>query len=147
MIGSIHADDVLLIEASARRVYEQPMRQFQGQQSMDFVRIVLVPTQMAVYNSLNSGSIDIRSRQRTLVQKHLTNVVAQVVSVPNAEMERLVTPKPDTLQMQGREHVIDARHPLRHTHVIGVFSFKEELEVPVGENAIQPAAASIRSYL
>src|SRR5437016_4194515 len=48
--------------------------------------------------------------------------------------------------MKGRERVIDSRHPLGHSHIIGVFSFEEELEVPVAENAIQPGYATISSY-
>src|SRR5271156_925289 len=61
-------------------------------------------------------------------------------------MEGLVTPEPDTLQMKGCECVIDARHPLGHSHVVSVFRFKEKFEVQVSQRAVEPARPAIGSY-
>src|SRR5580700_4237058 len=105
------------------------MRQFQRQQSVNLVSMVFVAAQMAIHYPFDSCPADVRTRQRTVVQKDLAHVIAELVPIPHAKMEWLVTSEPDTLQMQGGEHVIDASHPLGHTHVIGVLRLKEKLEV------------------
>src|SRR5580658_5126775 len=101
---------------------------------------------MAVYNPLQVRTVDIRPRQRPIVEKNLAHVIPQLISIPDTKMERLVAAEPDTLQVERRKHVIDARHPLRHSNVIRIFRFKEELEVHVRQRAIESAGATIGSY-
>ena len=75
---------------------EQPVRQFQGQQPVDLSRIIAVSTQMPIDNPFHSGRSEIGPGQRTFVEKHLAHVIMEVVSIPDAEMERFVTAEPDT---------------------------------------------------
>src|SRR5258708_616285 len=41
--------------------------------------------------------------------------------------------------------MVDLRHPLGHPHVIRILGFKEELEEPMCEHAVEAAGASIGS--
>src|SRR5579864_1505312 len=115
------------------------MRQFQRQQSVNLVGMVFVTAQMAIYHSFDSCATDIGPCERTIVQKDLAHVIAQVVSIPNAEMERLVPSEPDPFKVERGEHVVDTRHPLRHTHVVGILCLKEKLEVQVRQCTIESA--------
>src|ERR1035441_2391199 len=120
-------------------INKQSMCQFQRQQSVNLVGMVFVAAQMAIHNPFDSCPAYVRPRQRTIVKKDLAHVITEVVSIPNAEMEWLVASEPDTLQMQRREHVINARHPLGHPHVIGILRLEEKLEVQARQFTIETA--------
>src|SRR6266481_6095415 len=100
------------------------MCEFKRQEPMDLSGIVSIALQVPVYNVSDRFRIDIRARQRPLVEKHFADVVGKFVAVPDLEMKHLVTTQPDALQVKRSEQVVHLSDPLWHAVVIGIFSFE-----------------------
>src|ERR1700722_16973087 len=112
---------------------------------MNFIGMVFIAAQVTIHHPLDGCPVKIRPCQRTIIEKDLAHVIAQLVSIPDTEMEWLVPSKPDPLQVKRCKRVIDTPHPLGHAHVISVFCFKEKLEVQVRQRAVEPARTAIGS--
>jgi hypothetical protein len=87
---------------------------------------------MAAYRGLEAFAINMRAGKRALVEQGFLNVSRQSIPVPNAEMKGLVAPEEQSFQVERRKCMVEARQPLRHTHVISVFGFELKLKEAPG---------------
>ena len=75
---------------SRLRIQEQPMQQFHRQEFMDFVGVVAVPAQMSLHGGFNAFAVKVRPRKGAGVEQHLSYVFGQSITVPDAEMRKLM---------------------------------------------------------
>ena len=98
---------------------------------MDLVGVVSIPFEVTSHDGIETFSFDMRPRETARVEQHFSNVTSEDIPVPDAKMEDLVSPEEETFEAQRRESVVNPSDPLRHSHVIAILRFEQELEKPL----------------
>ncbi len=97
---------------------------------------------MSLHDGFEAFPFEPWPRHRSLVKQHFPNILRESIPVPDAEMEDFMPPKEEAFEAQGRENMVQARHPLRHPHIIPVLRFEQELEEYPGGSLRENASTS-----
>ena len=104
------------------------MKEFQGQNLVDLVRIVSVALEMTPHYRFQCFPFHIWPGKTAWIQQHFLHVTSEDTPVPGPKMEDLVSAKKKPFESERRKSMVEASHPLRHSHVVGVLCFEEQLE-------------------
>lgn len=104
------------------------MNNFQGQYLMDFGSVVSIALQVAPNHFLQPLSLNIWPAKTARVQEHFPNISSECISVPDPEMEDLVSSEEEMFEMKSGKGTVYLGHPLRHSHVVGILRFKLDLQ-------------------
>jgi hypothetical protein len=125
------------------RIHKQSVGKFQREQSVDFGRVIPISFDMTFHYRSNRFRFYIWPRKGPRIEQHFSDVVCQLVAIPHSEMENLVPPEPDALQVEWSKQVVHLSDPLWHPVIVGIFSLEQELKQASSEYAIEPANATI----
>jgi len=90
--------------------------------------MVSIPSQVALHHSFEPFALHVRSGECAWIEKNFPYIFSQIVSIPDAKIEDLVSTQKQTFPAKKRDGMVDTRQPLRHPHVVGIFRLKRELE-------------------
>ena len=111
-----------------RMAQKEAVNQFERQQSVDLAGVVSIALQMTPHDCLDPFSFDVLPGEATRIEQNLLNIAGKRITIPHAEMKRLVPSQKETFKMKRRKRMVDAGQPLRHADVVGVFGLERELE-------------------
>src|SRR5208283_915747 len=103
------AKDTLTLRRSL--VHEGPVDKFQSQQLVDFRRIVAATFRMPIDDGFDRPALEVWPGKALRVKQHFLNVPREPVSVPDAEMAKLMPAQKQAFQMERGECMIDPGHP------------------------------------
>ena len=101
---------------------------FQSQNLVDGSSVVEASCEMALHDSFDLLSIQVRSRKRAWIQQHFPNVPGEGIPIPHPKMIKLVPAEEKSLEVEQRKQMIASGHPLRHAVVVGVLRLDSEFE-------------------
>src|SRR5271157_6514962 len=77
-------------------------------------------TEMPRHHGLNLFRVKIRAGKGLGVQEHLPNVIGQGIAEPYTVVGELMAAEKHSIEVEGREKVVNAGHPLGHSIVVSV---------------------------
>src|SRR5260370_32275016 len=95
---------------------------------MDLAGVVGLSLHMLLHHPFDKVPLEVRTRQRARVEQDLSNVARKPIAVPHAVMSELMPSQEKVLKVQWGERVINSRHPLWHSVIIGVLCAEGELQ-------------------
>src|SRR5260370_28813172 len=95
---------------------------------MDLGGVVGLSLHILSHHPLHKVPLDVRTRQRARVEQDLSNVARKPITVPHAVMAELMPSQEKVLKVQWGERVINSRHPLWHSVIVGVLRAEGELQ-------------------
>jgi hypothetical protein len=75
---------------------------FQRQKLVNYCCVVAGPFEMFLHYPLEGVAPEIRPRERTWVEQHLPDVIAESIPIPNAVVVELVAPEKQSFKVQAR---------------------------------------------
>jgi hypothetical protein len=86
--------------------------------------VISISPEMTFYYGFKSSAFNIWPGESAWLEQYLPNIFSKLVTVPNAEMERLVSSQKDVFEPKWRQGVVKPREPLWHPHIAGVLCFE-----------------------
>ena len=78
------------------------MEQLEGQPLVDLAGIIPTPTEMMSHHDFDPLTFEVRPRERSRIEQHLSNVIGEGAPVPDSKVKGLVPTKEEAFEAERR---------------------------------------------